>query len=97
MSSKDATFHSAQDLIYVIQNPSPARPLVKLGNGHKDSLMNLSEIFRKASAPAVLPRMLVREVAQEKLKEVNQERAQTKSASQSKPLTNEEPPRVPIV
>ena len=60
MSSKDANVHSAKDLIYALQNPSPEIPLVKLVNGHKYSFMTLSEIFRKASALAVLPRMPVR-------------------------------------
>ena len=41
--------------------------------------------------------VLTREVFQEKLQEVNQERTQMKNASQSKPLTNAEPLRVPIV
>ena len=35
MSSMDATYHAAQDLIYSLQNSPPASPLVKLGNGHK--------------------------------------------------------------
>ena len=35
MSSMDATFHAAQDLIYTLHNPEPERPLVKIGNGHK--------------------------------------------------------------
>ena len=82
MSSKDATFHAAQNLIYALQNPAPVSPLFKLGNGNKEELMTLSELFRKTSAPAVLPRVPVREVVQEKLKEVNQERSQMKNASQ---------------
>ena len=35
MSSMDATYHDAQDIIYALQNPSPAKPLLKLGHGHK--------------------------------------------------------------
>ena len=64
MSSKDATFHAAQDLIYVLHNPEPASPLVKLGYGHKEALRNLVEIFRKYSPLAVPTRVPVREVVQ---------------------------------
>ena len=88
MSSIDATFHDAQDLIYALQNPEPASPLVKLYNGHKDSLRDLSEIFKKSNPSAVPPRVPVGEVVQEKLQEVNQKRAQMKIAPQSKPFTN---------
>ena len=42
MSSMDATYHAAQDLIYVLQNPAPEIPLVKLENGHKESLKTLA-------------------------------------------------------
>ena len=35
MSSMDATYHDAQDLIYALQNPARANPLVKLGHGNK--------------------------------------------------------------
>ena len=58
----DATYHAKQYLIYAIQNPYLAIPLVKLGNEHKESLRTLAEIFRKAKPPAVPPRMPVREV-----------------------------------
>ena len=34
MSSMDATYHAAQDLIYALQNLEPASPIVNLGNGH---------------------------------------------------------------
>ena len=34
MYSMGATYHAAQDLIYALQNPAPASPLVKLGHGH---------------------------------------------------------------
>ena len=64
MSSKDATFHFAQDLIYAQQNPAPASPLVKLGNGNKEALRTLAEIFRKSIPPEVPPRVPVREVVQ---------------------------------
>ena len=89
MSSKDATFNTVQDLIYALQNPAPARPLVKPKDGHKEELRTLEEIFRKPIPPEVPLRVSVREGFQEKLKEVNQERSQMKSASQSKPFTNE--------
>ena len=79
MSSKDATFHAAQDLICALHNPAPASPLVKLRNGHNESLSTLAEIFIKSSPPEVPPRVPVRELVQEKLKEVNQERSQIKS------------------
>ena len=32
MSSKNAKIHAVQDLINALQNPTPASPLVKLGN-----------------------------------------------------------------
>ena len=79
MPSMDATYHTAQDLIYAIQNPAPARPLVKLGRGHKEALKTLSDIFRKANPPPVPPRVPVREVGQKKPQEVNQEVTQKKS------------------
>ena len=41
MSCMDATYHAAQDLIYAPQNPAPARPLVRLGNGHKEAFNTL--------------------------------------------------------
>ena len=55
MSSVDATYHAAQDLIYELQNPEPASPLLKLGNGQKESLKTLANIFRKANPPALPP------------------------------------------
>ena len=72
MSSMDANYHSAQDLIYALQNPSPASPVVKLGNGHKEALNTLDDILRQANPPAVPPRVPVREVGQRKLQEMNQ-------------------------
>ena len=75
MSSMDATYHASQDLIYALPNPEPAIPLVKLGHGHKESLNNLAGIFRKANPPAVPPRVPVREVGQNKLQEVNQDKS----------------------
>ena len=82
MSSMDSNYHSAQDIIYALHNPEPARPLVKLGNGHKEALKNLAEIFRKVNPPAVPPRLPVREVGQKKLQEVNEEGNQIKRAMQ---------------
>ena len=82
MSSTDATIHAAQDLINALHHPSPASPIVKLGNGHKEELSTLAEIFRKSNPPAVPPRVPVRDVFQDKLQEVNQERTQIKFASQ---------------
>ena len=88
ISSMDATYHYAQDLIYALQNPSPTSPLVKLGHGHKEALKNLADIFRKSSPQAVPPRVPVREVGQKKLQEMNQEGTQMKGSSQSHPIPN---------
>ena len=41
MSYIDATYHAAQYFIYAIHNTSPARPIVKLVNGNKESLKTL--------------------------------------------------------
>ena len=73
MYSMDATYHSAQDLIYSIHNPAPKSLLVKLFIGHKGALKTLADIFRKSNPPAVHPRVPVREVGQKKLQEMNQE------------------------
>ena len=97
MSSMDATYHSAKYLIYALHNPAPERLLVKIVNGHKETLRTLAEIFRKANPPAVPLRVPVRELGQNKLQEVNQEGTQMKSALQSKPFTNSEPLRVTIL
>ena len=97
ISSEDATFHAARDLIYALQNPAPASSLVKIGDGKRDSLITLAVIFRQFGPPAVPLRVRVREGVQEKLKEVNQDRVQMKSASQSKPVTDEEPLKVNIL
>ena len=64
ISSINETYHAAQDLIYALQNPSPASPLVKLGHGYKEALKTLADIFRKVNPPAVPPRVSVREVGQ---------------------------------
>ena len=93
MSSMDATYHAAKYLIYSLQNPEPESPLVKLGNGNKEALKILEEIFRKANPPAVPPRVPVREAGQNKLQEMNQEGTQLKRAPQSKPSTNTATPR----
>ena len=52
ISSMDATYHDAQDLINALQNPAPEIPLVKLRNVHKEALKTLSEIIRKANPPS---------------------------------------------
>ena len=82
MSSIDETFHATHDLIYTTKNPEPEISLVTPVNGYKESFRTLSEILRKANPPAVPTRMTVRELVQEKLKEVNQERVQMKIAPQ---------------
>ena len=41
MSSMYATFHAAHDLIYALHNPAPGIPLIKIGNGQKETLRNL--------------------------------------------------------
>ena len=97
MSSMHAMYHAAQDLIYALQNPSPAITLVKLGHGNKEALKTLDDIFRKANPPVVLPRVPVKEVGQKKLQEMNQEGTQMKSTPRSNPVINEEPLRVHIV
>ena len=72
MSFIDATFHDAHDLIYAIQNLAPSNPLSKLGNGYKEVLRTLAEILNKASPPEIPLRVRVREILQEKPKDVNQ-------------------------
>ena len=42
MSSIDAKFHAAEDLIYALKNTAPANPLAKLVNGYKEALRNLA-------------------------------------------------------
>ena len=81
MSSTDTTIHDGHDLIYALWNTLLAKQIVKLGNSHKEALISLAEIFRKATPPAVPPRVLVRGVYQEKLQQVNQEGTQIKIAS----------------
>ena len=68
MSSINAYYHSAQYLIYALQNPLPAIPLVKLGHGHKEALNILSDIFIKAKTSAVPLMVPIREVDQIKLR-----------------------------
>ena len=80
MSSINATFHAALNLIYELHNTEPEKPLSTLGNGHKEALRKLEEIFRKSIPPAIPLRVPVREAVQEKPKEANHERAQLKSA-----------------
>ena len=42
MSSTDATFHTAQNIMYALHNPAPEIPLVKLVNGHKKALRTIT-------------------------------------------------------
>ena len=72
MSSKDETYHAAIYIIYALQNPEPASPLIKLGYVIKEALNTLADVFRKANPPAVPPRVPVGEVGQKKLQEMNQ-------------------------
>ena len=60
MSSTDTTFHATQDLIYSLHNKAPENPLAKLGNGHKESLRTLAEIFSKSRPPSIPLRVPVR-------------------------------------
>ena len=64
MYSMDATFLAVKDLIYALQNPAPALPLVTVGNGHKETLRTLVELFIKANPQSVPPRVTGREVVQ---------------------------------
>ena len=66
MSSMDANYHVAKDLIYAPHNPEPVSILVKLGHGNKEALKTLDYIFRKANLPAVPPRVPARETGQKK-------------------------------
>ena len=97
MSSMDATYHAAQSLIYSLQNTLPASSVLKIGHGHKEALKTLGDLFRKEKTPIVPPRVPVREEGQKELKERNQKGTQMKKTLQSKPTTNAEPLRVPIV
>ena len=47
ISSTDATFHAAHDLIYELKNPATEISLVRLGNRHKEALRTTAEIFIK--------------------------------------------------
>ena len=93
----DATYRAAQDLIYALQNPELASPLVKLGHEHKESLKTLADIYRKSNPPAVPPRVPVTEVGQKKIQEVNQEGTHMKRAPQSNPITNTEPEMANVI
>ena len=82
MSSMDATYHFTQYIIYALNNPEPASPLVKSGNEHKEALNIIAEIFRKSNPQAVPLRVPVREVGQMKPQDVNREGTQMKRALQ---------------
>ena len=51
MSSKDATLHAEQDLIYALQNPETHISLVKLGNDHKEAFGGLRGNIQKSQTP----------------------------------------------
>ena len=68
MSSTDANFHAAHNLIYAIHNPKSASPLAELGSGHKETLKTVVKVLRKSISPKVPPRVPVRRVDQDKLK-----------------------------
>ena len=78
MSSMDATYHAAENIICALHNPEPVIPLVKLDHGHREALKTLANIFKKANTPTVPPRVPVREVGKNKLQEMNQEGTQMK-------------------
>ena len=82
MSSTDATYHAAHDIIYALHNTEPEIPLVKLGHGNKEEMNTLADISIKETPPAVPPRVLAREVGQRKLQETNQKGTQMKSTPQ---------------
>ena len=71
MSSTDAKIHPAQDLIYALQNTEPYRPLVTLGNAHKEALRSLADILEKSTNQAEPPRVPIKEVYPEKLQQVD--------------------------
>ena len=82
ISSTDATIYAAQDLINLLQNPEPARPLVTLVNAHKEPFISLADIFGKSTSPAVPTRVPVRGEYQEKLQQLHQEENQIKNLYQ---------------
>ena len=88
MSSVDATYIDAQDIIYPLHHLAPETPLVKLGNVQKEALRNQADIFIKLNSPTMPPRVPVREINQKKLQELNQEVTIIKITPQSKPFTN---------
>ena len=73
VSPTDATIHATQYLIHTIHNPSPAIPIVKQVNVHKEALITLAEISRKSTVPEIPPRVSFRGAYQGKLQQVNQE------------------------
>ena len=71
MSSTDAAFHSARDLMYALPYSEPEILLVKLGNVNKDLLSTLAEIFRKAKKPRSTSKGASQGGIQRKLQQVN--------------------------
>ena len=97
MSPMDATYHAAQDLIYTLQNPAPASPLVKLGNGHKEALKTLADIFRKANPPSSTSEG-ASQGGKPKETPINEPgRNLNEKGTAIKKITNAEPLRVPIL
>ena len=52
IGSTDDVIHPAQDLIHAMQNSEPFRPLVTLGNAHKEALISIADIFEKVTSPS---------------------------------------------
>ena len=97
MSFIDSTYHAAKDLIYALQNPAPASPLVKFRHEHKEILKTLDNIFRKTNLPAVSLRVPVREVSKKKTPRNELGINPNEKYTAINPVTNEEPLRVPIL
>ena len=60
MSYTDATIHATQDIIYALHYPASVVPLFKIVNEHKQALIPIAEIFRKATLPSVPLRVPVK-------------------------------------
>ena len=58
ISSKDATIHTAQDLIHSLYNPAPVIPLVTLVNTYNEALITLARIFDKSTSPEIPTRVV---------------------------------------
>ena len=51
MFSMDATYNTAQDIIYALHNPEPASPLVELWHVHKEVFKTLTDIYSEKQTP----------------------------------------------